>query len=212
MDVVYVDSEYFRLRVPYIPGFLAFREIDPILNLVEKQLRDRPDLTPRAILVDGNGLLHPRGAGIACFLCFRTGIPTIGIGKTLFCEGALTKEIVWRGIVDSLTDAVESQLAKNDPGFSVDNRCLLMSHCPISAFADHVGSESPISISGSPQRDDRNMMVEKLSSYCQGFAIPLKTETNATPAPRQSASVVSACALIGHGGRPRRTAKAEAKV
>ena len=48
--------------------------------LIEKQVKEKPQFTPRAILVDGNGIFHPRKAGIACFVGVRTGIPTIGIG------------------------------------------------------------------------------------------------------------------------------------
>lgn len=92
MKVVYHDHEYFSLEVPYIPTYLAFREIRPLEILVHRQVERRPDLTPMAILVDGNGILHPRHAGIACFLGTRTNIPTVGIGKSLLYEGGWTRE------------------------------------------------------------------------------------------------------------------------
>ena len=46
-------------------------------------IRKSPDVTPSAILVDGNGVFHPRHAGLACFVGVHNGIPTIGIGKSL---------------------------------------------------------------------------------------------------------------------------------
>ena len=92
MKVVYHDHEFFTLNVPYIPTYLAFREIHPLEKLVHKQVQQRPEITPQAILVDGNGILHPRHAGIACFLGTRTNIPTIGIGKSLLYEGGWTRE------------------------------------------------------------------------------------------------------------------------
>jgi deoxyinosine 3'endonuclease (endonuclease V) len=92
MTVIYHDHEYFSLDIPYIPNYLAFREIQPLELLVQRQMQQRPDLTPLAILVDGNGILHPRHAGIACFLGTRTNIPTIGIGKSLLYEGGWTRE------------------------------------------------------------------------------------------------------------------------
>lgn len=94
MEVVYRDHEYFDLTVPYIPTFLAFREIDPIERLVSKQRQTDPNVTPTAILVDGNGVLHPRRAGIACFVGTRLAIPTIGIGKSLLYEGGWTRQKV----------------------------------------------------------------------------------------------------------------------
>ena len=60
--------------MPYIPGYLGFREA-PIL---EPLMVD----DGRVHLIDGNGALHPRGAGIACQL----GIPsrrTVGVAKSL---------------------------------------------------------------------------------------------------------------------------------
>jgi len=70
---VYKDFLYFDLKIPYVSSFLSFREIEPLEFLVKKQIRESPSLTPFAILVDGNGILHQRRAGIACFLGVRTG-------------------------------------------------------------------------------------------------------------------------------------------
>ena len=47
MKVIYEDSEYFHLTMPYIPTYLGFREIDPLERLVKKQLQDFPQWTPR---------------------------------------------------------------------------------------------------------------------------------------------------------------------
>jgi deoxyribonuclease V len=40
---------------------------------------------PDAVLIDGNGILHPRRAGIAACFGLLADVPTIGIGKTLLC-------------------------------------------------------------------------------------------------------------------------------
>lgn len=53
MNVVYTDSEYFALTVPYVSSFLAFREIDPLVRLIDQQRKIRPEVTPRTILCDG---------------------------------------------------------------------------------------------------------------------------------------------------------------
>ena len=66
------------LTVPYIPGFLSFRELPSMLGAFAK-VTQRPDL----VLVDGMGIAHPRRLGIAAHLGLVIDIPTIGCGKSL---------------------------------------------------------------------------------------------------------------------------------
>ena len=68
---------------PYISGFLAFREIPVLLDLFNQVKAEHGPL--ELILVDGNGILHHRRAGIATHLGVLLDRPTIGIGKTLHC-------------------------------------------------------------------------------------------------------------------------------
>ncbi|MBC7085386.1 MAG: endonuclease V [Methanomethylovorans sp.] len=68
------------VKMPYISTYLSFREGYP-LCCVFQELRIKPDL----MLVDGCGISHPRGAGIATHLGVVLNVPTIGISKKVLC-------------------------------------------------------------------------------------------------------------------------------
>ena len=76
-----VEKQHYsgKIEVPYMPGFLAFRELPLILKTVEL-LKSNPDI----FIFDGNGYLHPRHMGIATHASFYLNKPTIGIAKTYF--------------------------------------------------------------------------------------------------------------------------------
>ena len=63
LELVHVQSAMVKLTAPYISGFLAFREAPHLVDLFEALRQERPDLVPQLIMVDGNGLLHPRALG-----------------------------------------------------------------------------------------------------------------------------------------------------
>jgi deoxyribonuclease V len=65
------------LRFPYVPGLLSFREA-PALLAALRRLREPPD----ALMVDGQGLAHPRRFGIACHVGVICELPTVGVAKS----------------------------------------------------------------------------------------------------------------------------------
>ena len=73
---------------PYIPTYLSFRESDFIKNLYET-LDTKPDI----LFIDGNGILHPYGLGIASYIGLELNKPSIGIAKSLL-YGKLEKNNV----------------------------------------------------------------------------------------------------------------------
>lgn len=83
-QLIYQDVQMVDLAVPYIPGFLAFREAQIVVDMVQKQKNTQPDLTPSYLMVDGNGMLHPRKFGLACHIGVHLDMPTVGVAKKIY--------------------------------------------------------------------------------------------------------------------------------
>ncbi len=67
-----------EVHFPYVPGFLAFREIPALLKCWE-QILVKPDV----LVADGHGIAHPRRMGIAAHFGVITGQATMGCAKKL---------------------------------------------------------------------------------------------------------------------------------
>jgi len=94
LKIVYEDYKLVTIDEPYIPGFLAFREVKHFVNLIEELKQNSPQYIPQVILVDGNGIFHNKGFGLASHLGVLVDIPTIGCGKTVFAVDGITKRKV----------------------------------------------------------------------------------------------------------------------
>ncbi len=65
-------------KFPYVPGLLSFRETPSFLECWEK-LKTKPDV----LMLDGQGIAHPRRLGIACHVGLLLDLPTIGCAKSI---------------------------------------------------------------------------------------------------------------------------------
>ena len=84
-QIVYEDHLKVTLSVPYISGYLGYREIPAYKELLEKIKANKPEFYPHVLMVDGFGILHYREFGSASHIGLETGIPSIGVAKTLLC-------------------------------------------------------------------------------------------------------------------------------
>lgn len=76
-EVIEKVHSWGRITVPYVAGFLAFRELPLIIEAACKLIVE-PDL----FMFDGNGYLHYNNMGIATHSSFFLNKPTIGIAKS----------------------------------------------------------------------------------------------------------------------------------
>lgn len=82
-EVVWSRTIRRPVAFPYIPGFLTFRELPVHVELL--RMASLEGFAAPLLFVDGNGILHPHGAGIATSVGVVAGVTTIGVGKKLLC-------------------------------------------------------------------------------------------------------------------------------
>lgn len=78
-DLAVVETATVTAEVtfPYVPGLLSFREVPALLAALGR-LRAAPDV----LMVDGQGVAHPRRFGLACHLGLWLDRPCVGCAKS----------------------------------------------------------------------------------------------------------------------------------
>ncbi|XP_060620292.2 endonuclease V isoform X1 [Anolis sagrei] len=102
LQVLYEDCRMVDVSAPYVAGFLAFREAPFLVEAVRRLEERAPGLVPQVLLVDGNGILHHRGFGIACHLGVLTGLPSIGVAKNLLQVDGLSNDDLHKEQIQAL--------------------------------------------------------------------------------------------------------------
>lgn len=88
-DVMSTAHHAINASLPYVPGYLSFREGPAAIKAV-RALRPRPSL----LFVDGCGINHPRMAGLASYVGVILDLPTIGVSKSILCGSSELPERV----------------------------------------------------------------------------------------------------------------------
>jgi len=81
-----------RTEFPYISTYLSFREF-PVIEKLFSMLENRPTV----LMIDGNGVLHPGGAGITSHASVLLDVPAIGVAKTLLCGEVTGDKVTYEG-------------------------------------------------------------------------------------------------------------------
>jgi len=123
IDTVTVEN---GISFPYMPGLLSFHEMPLLIKAFEK-LEAVPDL----VLVDGQGIAHPRRLGLASHLGLFLDIPTIGCAKSrlIGTHGELPDEAeTWTELFDGnevIGAAVRTKVKTNPLYVSVGHKISL---------------------------------------------------------------------------------------
>lgn len=75
-----IFTQVYEARVPYEPGYFAFREGPLLLQALEELCKTRR-ISPDLLIIDGHGTAHPRRLGVASWLGIMANVPAIGVAK-----------------------------------------------------------------------------------------------------------------------------------
>ena len=80
---VYTYSATYKANIPYLSGYVGFREVPIFADIYETLLIKKPEYSPDVLMINSYGKLHDRCAGCATQLALHLNMPVIGIGLTI---------------------------------------------------------------------------------------------------------------------------------
>jgi deoxyribonuclease V len=146
-EVVETGTAMVEARFPYVPGFLAWRELLAVLAAFGR-LGGPPDV----ILVDGHGRAHPRRCGLACLVGLALDLTTAGCAKSvlvgsfsgLAAERGARVPLVDRGEVIGM--ALRTRTGVRPVYVSVGHRITLEGACGVVLVASRFCLPEPLRI------------------------------------------------------------------
>src|SRR5215217_160475 len=96
LSVLEVQGFEAPLEFPYVPGLLSFREMPSVLGALEKV-----ETAVDVVVLDAQGLAHPRRMGLASHIGLFLDVPTVGCAKSVLV-GTFEEPKVEKGSVADL--------------------------------------------------------------------------------------------------------------
>ncbi len=156
--VLSTDSYSILQLVEYRSGYLQIREGPVLLTLLNK-VRE-----PGIVLIDGNGILHPRRCGLASYVGVRLDLITIGVAKRLMCGTLCNRQQNIAYVIDK-GETVGAAVWLNERSrplyVSIGHRISLDTAINIVVQCSHRGQPEPIRLA---HQISRGIVREKIHS------------------------------------------------
>lgn len=115
--VVYEDMLHCTMNVPYVPGYLAFREVEPLRQLIKRIKERAPQFLPQVYFVDGNGVHHFRKCGLATHFGVLENVAIVGVAKNLLNVDGLSRDSAEKLVLEVSSRKLQPGIADQDGNF-----------------------------------------------------------------------------------------------
>jgi len=113
----YSFAKLYDTDVPYISGYVGFRESKIYETMYKVLMVNKPQYAPDVIMLNTYGRLHPRRAGCACHVGVDLDVPVIGIGQTILNVDGLVEHEIKKKFKKECTEEGDFSLLKGESGY-----------------------------------------------------------------------------------------------